>query len=242
VLGFSSPLDEFEHPNGLEWQMVSLSGCRLQFYGSVRWNPDARRPERRSLCLTVDELIFERGKGRGGAILNLQHLKGHSLKAFVIDFFKPSVQRIVRRALALRPRGAIPNDVLVLNSLRLSAPRLQLEWRARDIHPWDRDLLPTRQAELFSKQALQDTDVALIRLFQSLPEIEEIEFQVLNPADCGGVILTGVVDREQALDPEPPLSLRMRLNMLGVHYQMAEDHLVLLPTNSWAPMLGKRLI
>ena len=165
-----------------------------------------------------------------------------SLKAFFTHFFKPSIQQIVRRALALRPRGAIPNDVLVLHSLRLLGHCLQLEWRARDIHPWDRDLPPSQQAELFSEQALRDTDVALIRLFQRLPEIEQIEFQVLNRMDFDGVILMGVVDREEALNPEPPPSLRMRLNMLGVHYQMAEDHLVLLPVNSWAPMLGKRRV
>lgn len=165
-----------------------------------------------------------------------------SLKAFFTHFFKPSIQQIVRRALALRPRGSIPNDVLVLNSLRLLGHSLQLEWRARDIHPWDRDLPQSQQDELFSEQALRDTDVALIRLFQRLPEIEQIQFQVLNPTDFDGVILAGVVDREGALNPEPPPSLRMRLNMLGVHYQMAEDHLVLLPVNSWAPMPGKRRV
>lgn len=84
--------------------------------------------------------------------------------------------------------------------------------------------------------------MALIRLFQRLPEIEQIEFQVLNPADFDGVILTGVVDREEALSPEPAPSPRMRLNMLGVHYRMAEDHLVLLPVKSWAPILGKRRV
>jgi hypothetical protein len=160
-------------------------------------------------------------------------MRAFSLKTFFNPFFKPCLEDIVRRALALRPRGAIPNDVLVLNSLLLSGHRLQLEWRTRDIHPWDRDFPPSQQAELFSKQALEDTDAALIRLFQWLPEIEEIEFQVLNPMDLGGVILTGVVERDQALDPEPPLSLRMRLHMLGVRYKMAEDHLVLLPANSW---------
>ncbi len=165
-----------------------------------------------------------------------------SLKAFFAHFYKPSIQQIVRRALALRPRGAIPNDVLVLNSLGLLGHCLQLAWRARDIHPWNRDLPPSQQAELFSEQALRDTDVALIRLFQRLPEIEQIEFQVLNPADFDGVILTGVVDREEALSPEPAPSPRMRLNMLGVHYQMAEDHLVLLPVKSWAPSLGKRRV
>jgi hypothetical protein len=139
--------------------------------------------------------------------------------------FKRSVQQIVRRALALRPRGAIPNDVPILTNLVLSGHRLKLEWRARDVHPWDRDLPLAEQAELFSEQALQDTDVALIRLFQGLSEIEQIEFQVLKPDGFGDVILAGVVDRERALDPEQPLSLRMRLLMLGVTYQMADDHL-----------------
>jgi hypothetical protein len=157
------------------------------------------------------------------------------MTAFFTHIFKPSVQQIVRRALALRPRGAIPNDVLILNSLILSSHCLKLEWRARDIHPWDRDLPPAQQAELFSKQALQDTDEALIRLFQGLCEIEQIEFQVVKPNGFGDVILAGLVDRERALDPEQPLSLRMRLSLLGVSYQMADDHLVLLPANSWGP-------
>jgi hypothetical protein len=141
--------------------------------------------------------------------------------AFFAHLLKPSVQRLVRRALAIRPRGAIPNDVLVLNRLILSGHCLKLVWRARDIHPWDRDLLPAEQAELFSEQALQDTDVALIRLFRALSEIEQIEFQVLKPDGFGDVILAGVVDRERVLEPEQPLSLRMRLRMLGVTYQMA---------------------
>jgi hypothetical protein len=162
------------------------------------------------------------------------------LKAFFAHFLKPGIQRIVRRALALRPRGAIPNDVLVLNSLRLDGDCLQLEWRARDIHPWDRDLPDSLQAELFSNQAFQDTDAALIRLFQRLPEVEQIKYQVLRPMAFGGVILSGVVDRQEALDRHPLPSLRMRLHTLGVRYKMAEDHLVLLPANSWAPMLEKK--
>ena len=161
------------------------------------------------------------------------------MTAFFTHLFKPSVPQIVRRALALRPRGAISNDVLNLNSLILSGHCLRLEWRARDIHPWDRDLPPAQQAELFSKQALQDTDLALIRLFQGLSEIEQIEFQVLKPDGFGDVILAGVVDRERALDPEQPVSLRMRLSMLGVSYKMADDHLLILPANSWVPMLQR---
>jgi hypothetical protein len=158
------------------------------------------------------------------------------MTAFFTHLFKPSVPQIVRRALALRPRGAISNDVLILNSLILSGHCLKLEWRARDIHPWDSDLPPAQQAELFSKQALQDTDVALIRLFQGLSEIEQIEFQVLKPDGFGDVILAGVVDRERVLDPEQPVSLRMRLSMLGVSYKMADNHLLILPVNSWVPI------
>jgi hypothetical protein len=141
--------------------------------------------------------------------------------AFLTRLLKPSVQRLVRRALAIRPRGAIPNDVLILNSLILSGHCLKLVWHARDIHPWDRDLPPAEQAELFREQALQDTDVTLIRLFRALSEIEQIDFQVFKPDGFGDVILAGVVDRERVLEPEQPLSLRMRLRMLGVTYQMA---------------------
>jgi hypothetical protein len=158
------------------------------------------------------------------------------MKAFFTHIFKPSIQQIVGRALALRPRGAIPNDVLVLHSLILSDHCLKLEWRAREIHPWDRDLPLAQQDELFSKQALQDTDAALVRLFHGLSEIEQIEFQVLKPDGFGDVILAGVVDRERVLDPEQPVSLRMRLSMLGVSYKMADNHLLILPVNSWVPI------
>ena len=157
------------------------------------------------------------------------------MTAFFTHIFKPSVQQIVRRALALRPRGAIPNDVLILNNLILSGRCLKLAWLARDIHPWNRDLPLTEQAELFSEQVLQDTDVALIRLFQGLAEIEQIEFQVLKPDSFGDVTLAGVVDRERVLAPERQLSLRMRLLNLGVNYQTADIRLILPPANSSPP-------
>jgi hypothetical protein len=139
---------------------------------------------------------------------------------FFTHIFKANLQQVVRRALALPPRGAIPKDVLILNTLILSGRGLKLEWRARDIHPWDRDLPLPDQAELFSEQALQDTDVALVRLFQGLAEIEQIEFQVLKPDGFGDAILAGVVDRGSVLAPERSLSLRMRLRNLGITYQL----------------------
>jgi hypothetical protein len=85
---------------------------------------------------------------------HLNHWKGPFIER---NFHSLSTEHstVVKRALALRPRGTIPNDVLALSNLRLSGHCLQLEWRARDIHPWDRDLPDSLQAELFSIQALQ---------------------------------------------------------------------------------------
>ena len=163
--------------------------------------------------------------------------ENHRLIMFLANFLKPSIRRVVMRALALPPRGGIRNDVLHLKSFRVSGHCLQLEWRARDVHRWDRDLPPSRQAELFSEQALKDTDAAIIRLFQMLPDIEEIRLQVVKPMSFGGVIFTGIVDRGRALATQPPPSLRQRLITLGVRFKMGGDHLVLLPANSWGPML-----
>jgi hypothetical protein len=52
--------------------------------------------------------------------------------------------REVTRSLRLRPRGAIAHDVLHLAALSL---RLRVEWRARDVHPWNHDLSTQRQAQ-----------------------------------------------------------------------------------------------
>jgi hypothetical protein len=162
------------------------------------------------------------------------------MTTFITRFFQPSVQRTVKRALALKPRGAVPHDVLILNSMNVSGHSLQVEWRARDVHPWDRHLPLSEQADLFSALALEDTNEAIVRLFKRLPDIERIQLQVLNPMASGGVILSGVVDRETALDSEPPPSLRWRLIMLGVSFRMVADHLVLLPANTWGPLLENR--
>ena len=61
------------------------------------------------------------------------------------------------KALALAPRGFVFRDVLHLN--RLSA-RVRVEWRTRDVHPWDQNVPPGRRSELFRDQAMRDTDAA----------------------------------------------------------------------------------
>ena len=88
------------------------------------------------------------------------------------------IMRMVVRALALRPRGGIANDVLALRKLSIG---LHLEWLARDIHPWDRDLPEGSRAELFVQQCLEDVDAAIPRLFHRLPEVDVIEVDVVEP-------------------------------------------------------------
>jgi len=83
----------------------------------------------------------------------------------------------VAHGLALKPRGAVRNDVLAIKQLAVG---LRVEWFARDTHPWDRDLPERRQAELFAQQCLEDVDAAIPRLFEGLPEIEVLEISVLE--------------------------------------------------------------
>lgn len=137
------------------------------------------------------------------------------MQNLIASFWHVGLQPLVVKALKLKPRGGVANDVLVLNKV---SGQLQLEWRARDVHPWDRDLPPGRQAELFLEQALQDTDAAILRLFQTLPEIGQIEIRVLDAHDSTKVILGGIVAREEALATDTSVSLRLRLRMLGVQY------------------------
>src|SRR5580658_4820745 len=108
------------------------------------------------------------------------------------------LHQIARKALKLSPRGGVRNDVLVLSKLsKESDQELQLEWLARDVHPWDRDLPAPHQAELFCQQALQDTEAAILRLFRLLPDIAQVNFRVLDPHASRRVIITGNVERRE---------------------------------------------
>jgi hypothetical protein len=142
------------------------------------------------------------------------------MQNLIASFWRGGIQPLVVKALKLKPRGGIADDVLLLN--RVSG-QLQLEWRARDVHPWDRDLPPGCQAELFLEQALRDTDAAILNLFQTLPEIEQIAIRVLDAQDSTKVILGGVVTREDALATDASASLRLRLRMLGIQYSRIVD-------------------
>jgi hypothetical protein len=125
-----------------------------------------------------------------------------------------NIRRRVAHALALKPRGAVRDDVLAIKHLAVG---LRVEWFARDTHPWDRDLPERRQAELFAQQCLEDVDAAIPRLFKGLPEIEVLEISVLE-RNSQSRIITGVVHRSDfagCLDS----SLGMRLKTIGLNYQ-----------------------
>jgi len=107
-------------------------------------------------------------------------------------------RRKIESALALHRRGEVRRDGLTLIQ---SSHRLEIEWRARDIHPWDRGCDAAERELLFSEQSLADTDAAIARLFRKLPEIDVIAFKVLRP-DSGDRILAGTVERSAARAPK----------------------------------------
>ncbi len=126
-------------------------------------------------------------------------------------------RRRVIKGLALNTRGEVRRDGLSLNHFR---NRLQIEWRARDVHPWDRDLPSARIARLFAEQCLEDAEAALERLFATLSEIDVIEFTMLDP-NSRAPILAGAVTRSEAMNVRAPSS-GMRLKQLGVTYRLQD--------------------
>src|SRR5262249_12666070 len=121
----------------------------------------------------------------------------------------------VERALALHKRGAARSDGLRLTSARTV---LSIEWLARSIHPWDRDL-PALQAErVFTQQCLDDTSAALTRLFEEIPMLDAIEVHV-GRVPSHPPILFGTVRRD-CLKNNDCGSIAMKLRTLGLSFQM----------------------
>jgi hypothetical protein len=144
------------------------------------------------------------------------------IREFILHISCRGVLRdLIIRALAFNKSSA-SDDTLRLNRL---TGRLQLEWQAREIHSCDRDTSLQRQAELFCEQAIRDTDVAIVNLFQVLPEIEAIAVRVVEPHAAKRTILAGTVIREDVFASQLPSSPRMRLKMLGIRYQIVDGHL-----------------
>src|ERR1700733_8305740 len=142
----------------------------------------------------------------------------HVLKKLLRKLDGHRYRRDIDRALALHLRGEFRRDCL--NPINLTT-RLQIEWRARDIHPWDRGILsPGQRAEAFVEQSLADTEAAIQRLFEALPQVDVIAVRVLDRTS-DSVIISGTVSRLRASARDENLSVGMQLLYLGLSYHSA---------------------
>jgi hypothetical protein len=141
------------------------------------------------------------------------------------------LRRSITQALALN-RTEVRPDGLRAGEISL---RLAISWRARDVHPWDHDLVGERRARRLMEQTFLDTEAALERLFVNLPEVDLIDFKVLETdVRKDGILMSGSISR---LDFETwhPSSTVMRLKLLGVHYKLVNLRFVPLDTTASEP-------
>ncbi len=146
----------------------------------------------------------------------------------ISDFYKAHIfWRKIERALALHQRGEVRSDGLQLTS---ATTTLRIEWVARSVHPWDRNLPADKSDRLFSHQCLDDTHAALGRLFAEIPVLDTIEVRVrrnlLHPP-----ILLGTVERE-SFRSQHCSSTAMKLRAMGLSFRMSNLCLEELETNS----------
>jgi hypothetical protein len=126
--------------------------------------------------------------------------------------------RRIKQALALHLRGEARRDGLTVDKV---SSHLEIRWRARDIHPWDRHLARYEREVIFAEQALADTEAAVGRLFERLPEVDVIELSVLEP-ESETLIAAGTVHRLDLYAVRPHLlSVGIRLREIGVNYRFA---------------------
>jgi hypothetical protein len=140
------------------------------------------------------------------------------LQAFFRKLDHWRYHRCIKQALALHLRGEARRDGLTVDNV---SSRLDIRWRARDIHPWDRDLARYEREVLFAEQALADTEAAVVRLFEGLPQIDVIDLSVVEPAS-EILIAAGTVHRSDLSTLRPRLlSVGMRLREVGITYCFA---------------------
>jgi hypothetical protein len=139
-----------------------------------------------------------------------------AVKRFLNYLTQQRLRRKVIGALEVNRRAGVRNDGLSLKRMR---NRLEVEWQARGIHPWDQGLPPEREAQKFVEQCLEDVDAALSRLFEALPDTDEIELRVLDPTSAKPIV-AGTVTRAQAVTASAG-SVGMKLKSLGLVYRLA---------------------
>ncbi|HUN57003.1 MAG TPA: hypothetical protein VMU41_02725 [Candidatus Binataceae bacterium] len=135
------------------------------------------------------------------------------------------------KALALHLRGEARTDDPQLLDMTV---RMQMRWRARELHPWDRDLPPARAARKLAQQTLSDTEAALERLFSACPDVDVIELSVIEPNPDGNRrVMFGTVRRDEFTQWHP-LSTDMRLRLIGLHYRLVDENLEALPAERFS--------
>jgi hypothetical protein len=130
------------------------------------------------------------------------------LKKLASDCFRAGITR----SLALHRRGEVRQDGLTLTK---ACHHLEIEWRAREIHPWDRGCSPEEEMRLFTEQCFSDTEAAIRRLFAALPVVDLIQFRVTHP-NSEDQLLEGTVVRSVLKDTKSDASARGRLWQMGV--------------------------
>ena len=141
---------------------------------------------------------------------------------WVRDRERRRIWRRLTRVLRLTRRAAVSKDGLSLSKVSTS---LDIEWYARDVHPWDADLPSERRAKLFAEESLTNTVVAIHRAFERFPEVDAIEIRVLEPRAPHAVIFSGVVSREDLNQCSASLSPGMTLKVLGIAYRLIDGEL-----------------
>jgi len=130
-------------------------------------------------------------------------------------------------ALALHRRGEVRSDGLALLDASI---KLYVSWRARDIHPWDRDLPEERAARRLLEQTFHDTEAAVGRIFSQFPEATTVELKVFESDPASNrVIMSGLVERSDVGRCKSS-SISMRLHMLGINYRVENQRLAVIGT------------
>jgi hypothetical protein len=125
----------------------------------------------------------------------------------------------VTKALTMAPRGGVASDGSLFPKMSLS---LKVEWYARDLHPWDRDLPVERRAERFAADVMADTVVAIRQMFDRLAEIDAIQIRVLEPIEPHKTVLAGTVRRDDLNATRGCPSPAMSLKLLGVQHRLTD--------------------
>lgn len=143
---------------------------------------------------------------------------------------KATVRDTVVQALRLHLCGVPHRDDPKLMDMTV---RLQVRWRARELHPWYHDL-PDQAARELAQQTLSDTDTVLERIFAACPDADVIELTVIEPNPDGNRrVMFGTVRRDEFAQWHPP-STDMRLRLVGLHYRLVDEKLEPLPAERYS--------